>query len=328
VWVSEIMLQQTQVQTVLPYYRRFLTRFPTVRSLAATSVDEVLKAWENLGYYSRARHLHAAAGQIVKRWQGLLPSTEEELRLLPGIGAYTAGAIASIAYGIKAPALDGNVRRVLCRLFAVQGPLDQNRTQRRLRALAEALIPAGDPGRFNQGLMDLGAAVCTPRKPACDRCPLQDLCLAAARGLQEKLPLKRKRPTLPHKQMTAAILADKRGRYLVVQRPAQGLLGGLWGFPGGARQDGERPQESLRRAVKKDLGIAVRCGKELAAINHAYTHFSITLHVYRCSIRNGKPQPLKCRGVKWATPEELYRLPFSRADRKVMEALCITTDRT
>jgi len=328
VWVSEIMLQQTQVQTVLPYYRRFLARFPTVQALAAASLDDVLKAWENLGYYARARNLHVAAGEIVERWQGVIPSTEEELRSVPGVGPYTAAAIASIAYGKKAPALDGNVKRVLARLFAVQEPLDQTRTQGRLRELADEVIPNREPGRFNQGLMDLGATICTPRKPACDLCPLQNLCLAAARGLQEKLPVKRKRATLPHKEATIAILVDKRGRYLVVQRPARGLLGGLWGFPGGAGQEGRTLQESLTRAVREELGIAVSCGKELAAVNHLYTHFSMTLHAYRCSIREGKPKALKCRGMKWASREELHRLPFSKADRKVMEALSITTGPT
>jgi A/G-specific adenine glycosylase len=328
VWVSEIMLQQTQVQTVLPYYRRFLTRFPTLQSLAAASMNEVLKAWENLGYYSRARHLHSAAREIVNRGQGLLPSAEEELLRLPGIGPYTAAAIASIAYGTKVPALDGNVRRVLCRLFAVQDPLDRTRTQRRLRALAEELIPARDPGRFNQGLMDLGATVCTPRKPACAACPLRCLCLAAIKGMQERLPVKRKRRTLLHKEMTAAILVDTRGRYLVVQRPAQGLLGGLWKFPGGARNEGESLQQSLKRALREELGVPVTCGKELAAVNHAYTHFTMTLHAYRCSIRDGKPRALKCRALQWATPQSLEHLPFSRADRKVMEALSLTTGRT
>ena len=328
VWVSEIMLQQTQVQTVLPFYRRFLAQFPTVQSLAAASMDEVLKAWENLGYYSRARHLHAAANEIVKHGKGLLPSTEEELRLLPGIGSYTAAAIASIAYGRKVPALDGNVRRVLCRLFAVQEPLDRHRTQGRLRRLAEELVPARDPGRFNQALMDLGATVCTPRKPACATCPLRNLCLAAIKGMVERLPAKNKPRSLPHKELTAAILLDRRGRVLVVQRPASGLLGGLWKFPGGTRNGTESLQECLKRAVREELGVAVRCGKELAVVHHGYTHFTMTLRAYRCSPRNGTPRTLKCRSLRWVMPEELHRFAFSRAERKVMEALSFTTDRT
>jgi A/G-specific adenine glycosylase len=327
VWVSEIMLQQTQVQTVLPYYRRFLARFPTVHSLAAASVDEVLKVWENLGYYARAHHLHEAAGKIIGQGRASLPSTEEGLLRLPGIGPYTAAAIASIAYGVKAPSLDGNVKRVLCRVFALQDPLDRSGTIKHIRALAEEVIPENNPGRFNQALMDLGASICTPRKPACFACPLRTLCLAAAKGLQEKLPVKRKRRALPQKEMTAAILVDSRRRYLVMRRPVQGLLAGLWKFPGGTRKDGESLPESLVRTAKEELGVPVRCNKELAAVKHAYTHFTITLHAYQCSFRNGKPRIMKGCGLMWATLKELDRLPFSRAERKIMEALSLTTDR-
>lgn len=327
IWVSEIMLQQTQVQTVIPYYRRFLDHFPTVRSLAAASLDEVLALWENLGYYSRARHLHAAAIEIVKRWQGVLPSTEEGLRQVPGIGPYTAAAVASIAHGEAVPALDGNVKRVLCRLFGVQASLDRRRTLDRLRRLAEEMIPARQPGRFNQALMDLGAMICTPRKPACLACPVFERCRAAAEGLQDALPLKAKRSALPRKHTAAALLVDGRGRVLIVQRPHRGFLGGMWGFPGGPGQEGETLKKSLVRRVKEELGVVLRCGKELAAVNHAYSHFKMTLHVFQCSIKSGKPRALTCRAVMWAAPGELERLPCSKADRKVMEALSITAGR-
>jgi A/G-specific adenine glycosylase len=327
VWVSEVMLQQTQVDTVLPYYGRFLARFPTVQSLAAASLEEVLKTWENLGYYTRARHLHAAAREIVDRRQGVLPASEEELILLPGIGFYTAAAIASIAYGKSVPAVDGNVRRVLCRVFAVQTPLDHNRTQKSLRALAGDLIPAKDPGAFNQGLMDLGATLCTPRKPSCAACPLRELCLAAIKGLQETLPVKGKRRGVPHKEMIAAILVDGRERYLVVQRPASGLLGGLWGFPGGEKQPHQTLGQALSKTVRKNLGIRVTCKRESVAIKHAYTHFKITVHVYLCRIREGTLRPIGYPRWQWAGPEDLAQLPFSRVDRKILRALSITTGR-
>ena len=327
VWVSEIMLQQTQVDTVLPYYGRFLARFPTVRSLAAASLDEVLKTWENLGYYTRARHLHAAAREIVDLRQGVLPVTEEELILLPGIGSYTAAAIASIAYGKSVPAVDGNVRRVLCRVFAVQTPLDHSRTQQKIRALAEKLIPARDPGSFNQGLMDLGATLCTPRRPSCAACPLKKLCLAGIQGLQETLPVKGKRRGVPHREMIAAILVDGRERYLVVQRPAAGLLGGLWGFPGGEKQSQQTLRQALRKTVRKDLGIQVTCKKESVAVKHAYTHFKITVHVFLCRIREGTPRPIGYPRCQWAGPEDLGELPLSRVDRKILQALSITTGR-
>jgi A/G-specific adenine glycosylase len=327
VWVSEVMLQQTQVDTVRPYYGRFLFRFPTVQSLAAASLDEVLKTWENLGYYTRARHLHAAAREIADRRQGMLPATEEELILLPGIGPYTAAAIASIAYGKSVPAVDGNVRRVLCRVFAVQTPLDQSRTEKSLRALAEELIPAKNPGSFNQGLMDLGATLCTPRKPSCAPCPLRELCLAAIKGLQETLPVKGKRRGVPHKEMLAAILVDGRERYLVVQRPGEGLLGGLWGFPGGEKQPHRTLGQALRIRVRENLGIRVTCKKESFTVKHAYTHFKITVHVFLGRIREGTPRPIAYPCWQWASPEDLGRLPLSRVDRKILQALSITTGR-
>lgn len=324
IWISETMLQQTQVQTVLPYYHRFLARFPTVQSLAAASPGEVLKLWENLGYYARARHLHAAAAQIVGQLQGVIPKTEKELLLLPGIGSYTAAAIASIAYGERVPAVDGNLRRVLCRVFALQAPLDHIRTQRLIHALAETVVPEKDPGPFNQGLMDLGATVCTPRKPSCSACPLKGLCLAAIKGLQEFLPMKKPRRPLPHKEMVAAVLVDRRGRALVVQRRPAGLLGGLWGFPGGEKRPYEPLSKALRRVVREELGIEVTCGKALAAVKHAYTHFRITVHALQCWIGKGKPQAIGCHRLQWATAEDLDRLPFSRVDRKIMKALSLT----
>lgn len=324
IWISETMLQQTQVQTVLPYYHRFLARFPTVQSLAAASPGEVLKLWENLGYYARARHLHAAAAQIVGQLQGVIPKTEKELLLLPGIGSYTAAAIASIAYGERVPAVDGNVRRVLCRVFAVQAPPDHSRTQRHIRRLAETVVPEKSPGPFNQGLMDLGATLCTPRKPSCAACALNGLCLAAIKGLQEFLPMKKPRRPLPQKEMVAAVLVDPRGRALVVQRSPAGLLGGLWGFPGVEKKPHETLNRTLRRAVREELGVDVTCVKALAAVRHAYTHFRITVHAFQCRIGKAKPKAIGSHRLQWATQEDLERLPFSRVDRKIMEALSLT----
>ena len=327
IWVSEIMLQQTQVETVLPYYRRFLSRFPTVHSLARASLEEVLKAWENMGYYSRARHLHEAAKVIVKRWKGEIPSSLEGLLQLPGVGPYTAGAVASIACGLSVPAVDGNVQRVLSRLFAFRRPLNHDLTRRQIQKLAQGLIPRRNPGRFNQGLMDLGALICTPRTPSCSACPLSELCLAAKKGCQETLPVKGERRPSLHKSLAAAILTDARGRFLVVQRHPAGLLGGLWKFPGGEMKSDETLQETLLRTVGEELGISVRVGKELLSVGHGYTHFTLTIHVFRCAIRTGKPRALKCRCWQWASSNGLNRLPFSKGDRKIMDALSLTADR-
>jgi A/G-specific adenine glycosylase len=323
VWVSEIMLQQTQVKIVLPYYRRFLNRFPTIQSLAAATPEEVLKVWENLGYYARVRHLHAAAGQIVALRQGVVPDTEEELLLLPGIGPYTAAAIASIAYGKRVPAVDGNVRRVLCRVLALNRPLDQGRTQSRIIALAEKLVPKKNPGRFNQALMDLGAMVCTPRKPSCGTCPLEGLCLAAMKGLQETLPAKKRRPPLPHKQMIVPLLFDGKGRVLIVQRPSEGLLANLWSFPSAEKRPRETVGQALRRGLKTNGAIRVTPIGEPASIRHAYTHFKITAHVFLCRLR-GNPRATRKSGWTWVKPEDLDQLPFSRLDRKIMQAVSLT----
>ena len=242
VWVSEMMLQQTQVATVIPYFRRFTEHFPTVEALAAAPLDDVLKLWEGLGYYARARNLHRAARQVVAEFDGYLPDTVEELSKLPGIGRYTAGAIASIAFGRDAPVVDGNVKRVLCRVYAIRGDARQPAIQKKLWSLAAANLPKGKAGRWNEAMMELGATVCLPRSPRCDKCPLAGVCRARALGIQEKLPTKAAKKRLPHYDVTAAVIR-KRGRVLIAQRPVGGMLGGLWEFPGGKRERGEALEE-------------------------------------------------------------------------------------
>jgi A/G-specific adenine glycosylase len=316
------MLQQTQVETVIPYYHRFLARFPTVRALADAPLQDVLKVWENLGYYGRARHLHAAAKEIANEKGGEIPRTWEELIRLPGVGAYTAGAILSFAFGERVPAVDGNVRRVLCRLFLIQGTLDQIQTQDRIFELAASLVPKKDPGSFNQGLMDLGSAVCRPRNPSCGTCPLRSLCPAFSEGVQDGLPVRKKRKALPQKEMTAAIVRDRKGRLLIVERPPSGLLGGLWKFPGGEKRSKETTKEALRRTVKEETGMGVRVGQPVATVDHAYSHFRMTLKAFRCTRQTAHSKGPLYR-VKWVSPRSLNKLPFSRADQKIIEALGI-----
>ena len=321
VWVSEVMLQQTQVDIVIPYYHRFLKQFPTVEALAKASLQDVLKAWENMGYYARARHLHAAAQEIVKRTGGVVPNTWDELISLPGIGTYTAAAILSFAFGKRFPTVDGNAQRVLCRLYAIQGPIDQSSTQREIHDLAAQIIPSEDPSNFNHGIMELGATMCKPRNPQCHICPVGDLCLAFQKGLQEVLPVMKKRKPLPHKEITAAVIRDNRGRLLIVQRPNQGLLGGLWKFPGGMRETDETLQQGLRRQVREELGVGIKVREALASVDHAYTHFRITLHAFQCARQNGKPRAIGCDKYQWVKIDSLGDFPFSRADRKVIEVL-------
>lgn len=320
IWLSEIMLQQTQVDTVIPYYHRFLERFPTIEKLASAPLEEVLKAWENLGYYSRARHLHEAADVMVKDHGGNLPGRWEELLRLPGIGRYTAGAILSIAFGQALPAVDGNVRRVISRLCALEEPVDTPSGGEAIERLLAPLIPKSNPGLFNQALMELGALICKPKNPACTACHLGDFCRAKLLGRTDQLPLRKKRPSVPHKEVTAALLGDGNGHLLIVQRPAGGLLGSLWKFPGGILNPGEPLAEGLRRTVQEELGVKIAVGPQRVAVKHAYTHFRITLTAFACTLADGSPNP-HGRTWRWASLPERNRLPFSKADRLIALAI-------
>lgn len=318
VWVSEIMLQQTQVETVIPYYRRWLRRFPTIRALASASLDEVLAEWEGLGYYSRARNLHRAAQKVVAEFGGRLPRDVESLRRLPGIGRYTAGAIASIAFGADAAVLDGNVKRVLARVFDYRKDVKSAQGERELWEIAETLVPKGMAGDFNQAMMDLGATLCAPKAPDCARCPLLGLCAAQKLGVQEKRPVTKKKPPTPHYTVTAGIIR-KNGRVLIAQRPADKLLGGLWEFPGGKREPGESLAECLQRELREELGIEVAVGAQTQTLRHAYTHFKITLHVFECQWRRGKARALEVAAFKWVRPGELAKYAMGKTDRQIAE---------
>lgn len=321
IWVAEIMLQQTQVETVIPYYHRFLERFPTVEALAEASLDEVLKAWEGMGYYARARNLHAAAQAVVDRFDGQVPNTWGDLTGLPGVGPYTAGAILSIAFRRQVAAVDGNVRRVLSRLFAIEEPIDQGPIQRKLRELADELVPADKPGRFNQALMDLGATVCKPKRPACLICPINDLCAANQKGLQNVLPVTTKRKPTPHYDVTAGVIWNGEGRVLIAQRPTNGLLGGLWEFPGGKQEPGESLRACLQREIREELGIEITVGEHITSVDHAYTHFRITLHAFHCQHEAGEPRALECEGWCWVSLDELEDFAFPKVDREIIQVL-------
>ena len=281
VWISEVMLQQTQVASVTPYFERWLIRFPSVRALAEAPLDDVLKAWEGLGYYARARNLQAAAQEIVAQHGGEIPADREALLRLPGVGRYTAGAILSLAFGKAEPILDGNVRRVLCRVDDIADEPKAPATERRLWERADALVkaaPAGRTGDLNEALMELGALICTPGKPDCATCPLAESCLAHARGVEAERPVKTARKQPPHYDVTAALIQDPGGWYLIVRRPAEGLLGGLWGFPGSAAGDCNAPVTGsgalaicLADALRDDVGHPDR-GRQGAADDPPRVH--------------------------------------------------------
>lgn len=321
VWLSEIMLQQTQVDTVIPYYRRFLAAYPTVEALAAAPIDDVLKLWEGLGYYSRARNLHRAAQAVAAEHGGVFPDTVEGLLALPGIGRYTAGAIASIAYEVRAPLLDGNVIRVFSRLLDIEDDVTQTATQARLWQQAEDWLPERRIGDYNQSLMELGRLICRPRDPLCADCPIQAHCRAYANGTQNARPVKKRKAATPHYDVTAGLIRDEAGRLLISQRPFEGLLGGLWEFPGGKQEPGETLPECLQRELREELAIEVEVGELFTVVRHGFTHFKITLHAFDCRYVSGPPQTLGVHAWAWVTPDELDQYSFGKADRQIIDAL-------
>lgn len=321
VWVSEIMLQQTRVEAVIPYFSRWMERFPTIAALAQASQQDVLVVWEGLGYYNRARNLHRAAQMVVSDHGGKLPADVRALRELPGIGAYTAGAIASIAFGLDEVALDGNIRRVLARVFNVTQAARSAEGESRLMELALAYLPMGQAGDYNQGLMDLGAAICTPRAPDCRHCPLADMCQSLEMGVVEQRPVTKDKTVKPHYTVTAAVIC-RDGKVLIAQRPLDGLLGGLWEFPGGKQKPGESLESSLQREIREDLGVDIQVGGALGVYRHAYTHFRITLHAFGCMMFNGdEPFPLQVMDVRWVFLKELASYPMGKIDRQIASRL-------
>jgi A/G-specific adenine glycosylase len=318
IWVSEAMLQQTRVETVVPYYDRFLRRFPDVASLADAELDDVLRAWEGLGYYSRARRLKQAAEVVMDRFDGSIPSRAEELRSLPGIGRYTAGAIASIAFDRPEPVLDGNVTRVLARWHGIRESVDEPAVVERLWREAGELARGASPGDLNQALMELGARICTPRGPSCEACPVRRWCRAAAAGDAESLPCKAPRRA-PTRVRAAAALLFRRGRALAVRRPERGLLGGLWELPGAELAGRARPERAVRTALEAALGLSIEELERVGSVEHVFTHRRLELLVFR-----GRPGPGRVRlegytAHRWVAPAGLGGLPHGRPTRKALK---------
>ncbi|MCS7208274.1 MAG: A/G-specific adenine glycosylase [Fimbriimonadales bacterium] len=318
VWVSEVMLQQTQTATVIPYFERFIARFPTVQALAEAPLEEVLRYWEGLGYYARARNLHRAAQQVV-RDGGQLPSTPDRLRELPGVGAYTAGAIASIAFGQPAPVVDGNVVRVLARLLWLAGDLRTTEAQKSLWQIAEQLVDPVRPGEFNQALMELGSTVCTPTQPRCDACPVRCLCEAYRRGRPTAVPEPRRRPPLRTITEVSAIIERER-RYLLAQRAPEGLWGGLWEFPRATCVTHESLEAVAERAARQ-VGIQAAPLRALTLVRHTVTYSRIQLYGYLCTWQAGEAQAEEYRAIAWATLDEISQYPLPAPQRRLAAAL-------
>lgn len=319
VWVSEIMLQQTRVETVIPYFHQWMKKFPHISSLANAAERDVLKAWEGLGYYSRARNLHKASKIVASRFNGQLPRNLKELRTLPGIGRYTAAAIASFSFAMDEPALDGNLKRVLSRVFDLAEAADSPAGEKKLWELARQSMPKGRAGDFNQALMDLGATICLPKKPRCLECPLQAMCQAWERGTAMLRPVLKARAQLPQHTRAAAVIV-RRGRVLIQQRPAEGLLGGLWEFPNVqiASNGGEHESDNvLEKAFEMQSGVKIKRGEALGVIRHAYSHFRVLVHVYQCRVIS---MP-KGTSLRWIKISDLATYPMGKIDRKTSEII-------
>ncbi len=325
IWVSEIMLQQTRVETVIPYYRRFLKKFPSLRSLARAKPQSVLQAWEGLGYYSRALNLHRAAVKIQKAYSGRLPSTAAEWEALPGVGRYTAAAIVSLAFDEPAAALDANARRILARLYAYRRPVGGAQAQKDLAALYHRARGRAAPGAFFQALMDLGQLICLPRRPLCSECPISKNCIAFKRGIQNRLPARAGRVPVPHMDVTAAVIL-RGDKALIARRPAGKLLGGMWEFPGGKVESGESLPACLRRELKEELGVTVRVREKILSVKQAFSHFRITLHVFHCDSLRGTPKPIGAAEVRWVRIRDLAAYPMGRADRIVAGKIAAITE--
>jgi A/G-specific adenine glycosylase len=324
IWLSEIMLQQTQVETVRDYYRRFLERFPTVNDLATAPIGRVMKLWEGLGYYARCRNLHRAAQIIVAEHGSQMPATLEEVNALPGIGRSTAGAILSFAYGQRHPLLDGNVKRVLARLYNVDEPPQRAAVERVMWGYSKALLDAAvDPWTHNQAVMELGATICTPRNPNCEACPVRVFCQAHKKGTQAERPVKvASRPT-PHHDIGVGVIQRNDGRVLIQLRPPEGLLGGLWEFPGGKKTADEGIEQTVVREINEELGIDVELGDRICTVKHAYSHFKITMHAFKCRFLSGEPTPTAATDWRWVPLDELDNYAFPKANKRVLEALSL-----
>lgn len=315
IWLSEIMLQQTTVAAVIDYYQRFLASFPTLQSLAQASQEEVINLWAGLGYYSRARNLHAAALMIVEEYGGVFPETVDVLQQLPGIGRSTAGAISALAFDRQASILDGNVRRVLCRLCALQQAPRSTAAEKQLWYWSDTLTPAGRVHDYTQAIMDLGAMVCVPRQPNCEQCPVVDLCQAKRLGLEQQLPMKQAKKTVPTRHQVA-LLIESGGRYLVRRRPAEGFLGGLWEFPAVGLDEGETGGQKLS-VLKNDFALS-GVPEPLGRIKHVYSHFRLELQLFHLSVESSTVAE---SGNDWCSIEELNSLALHGAHKKALEIL-------
>ena len=315
IWVSEVMLQQTRVKTVIPYYNTFLVRFPDIGCLAAADTDGLLKTWEGLGYYARARNLQKAARIVVADFDSCIPDTRDALIKLPGIGDYIASAVLSIAFGKPHAVADGNVKRFLARLFEIEDPVNKPASHRIFKAYAGELIRDSEPGTFNQAMMEAGAQLCLPKNPACGICPVRSHCRAFSGNRTDELPLRIPRKKVPTVRIAAGIVR-KNGKLLITRRKPDGLLGGLWEFPGGKLKEKEDAASACVREIFEETGIKVAIESHLIRVRHAYTHFKIEMEVFYCSHVSGDIRLNGPADFRWVPLEDIHRFPFPKANLK------------
>jgi A/G-specific adenine glycosylase len=320
VWVSEVMLQQTQVKKVLAYYENFLRIFPDIQRLASADLGRVLKNWERLGYYARARNLHRAARIIMQEMGGEIPADYDRFRELPGVGEYIAAAVQSLAFGNPYPVVDGNVKRVVSRLFLLDSPIKTTSSGKFFKERAGELLDPDRPGPFNQAMMELGATICRPRRPICSDCPVRLFCGAYQTNRQNQIPLITKSKPLPEHHIAAGIVY-KNSHILITRRKPRGLLGGLWEFPGGKVGRGETAEQACIREIREEVNLSVKIIGFLTRIKHAYTHFRIVMDVFHCRYQSGDVVLRGPADYRWITIDEIDRFPFPGANHKFIPLL-------
>jgi A/G-specific adenine glycosylase len=316
IWLSEIMLQQTQVDTMIPYFNRWIKKYPTLQSVANEDQEKLLKMWEGLGYYSRCRNFHKAIKIVFNQYSGIVPNNWTDFRALPGVGDYTAAAVLSIAYHQPYPVIDGNVKRVMARLLGLKNLIKRNMS--RMNRYLNEHISKDFPGDFNQGMMELGAGICSPKNPDCGKCPVSNFCKGFLMGSPESYPKYIKKEKTPHYEIVAGIIW-RDDKFYIQKRGEKGMLAGLWEFPGGKVEKGETLEEALQREIKEECGALPKVLKKIGTIKHAYTHFSITFHGYHCE-ENGTPLQNK-EFSNWIRPDQIDDFPFPKANHKLFSLL-------
>lgn len=317
VWVSEIMLQQTRVDTVIPYFNRFIEQFPTIQALSEAEEDKVLKAWEGLGYYSRARNLQTAVKEVQEKYNGIVPNNPKDISSLKGVGPYTAGAILSIAYGLSEPAVDGNVMRVLSRILSIWEDIAKPATRKIFEEAVRCIISHDNPSYFNQALMELGALICTPTSPSCLLCPVREHCHAFSEGTEQELPIKTKNKKQRYVQIVAAVLVNNEGKILIHKRPSSGLLANLWEFPNvEVHLPHVNEKEQLKEAMLNEYEANIQVNDMIGQIEHVFSHLTWNINAYNGTVNHVQ----ETDSLKLVTIKEIEQYAFSVSHQKIFQS--------